>query len=255
MSQEQKAQEFAQLHVAGTPVQLFNIWDAGSATTLAKAGARAIATGSASVAAAQGYGDGQKIPLEFLVMIAERIAASVDVPVSIDFEGGYAREVDGLARNITRLIRAGVVGVNFEDQIVGQGDIYSVEEQCTRIAAVRAAAQKENISLFVNARTDLFLKASRPAAHESLLGETIARGEAYAAAGASGFFVPGLVDAQLIGKICAALPLPVNVMMMPGCPSPQALADQGVARISYGPGPYREMVKGLKKAWLEQGVA
>ena len=59
-SQKEKAETFARLHVKGDPVILFNIWDAGSAKSVAAAGAKAIATGSWSVAAADGYSDGQE---------------------------------------------------------------------------------------------------------------------------------------------------------------------------------------------------
>ncbi len=92
MSQSAKAKQYAALHVAGNPLVLYNIWDAGSAKAVADAGASAIATGSWSVAAAQGYGDGEKIPLQLLLDIAGRIVAATSLPVTIDFEGGYARE-------------------------------------------------------------------------------------------------------------------------------------------------------------------
>ena len=92
MQQSDKATLFTRLHVPGEPLVIYNIWDAGSAAAVAAAGARALATGSWSVAGAQGYGDGQALPLSLLEQIVERIAASVDLPVSVDFEGAYAEE-------------------------------------------------------------------------------------------------------------------------------------------------------------------
>ncbi len=91
MSQAEKAKEFAALHKKGEPVIIYNIWDAGTAQAVAKAGAKAVATGSASMAAAHGYSDGEQIPLSLVEIIASRIAESVDLPFSLDFEGGYAQ--------------------------------------------------------------------------------------------------------------------------------------------------------------------
>src|SRR5580693_8470565 len=90
VSQAKKAKEFAALHVKGTPVILYNAWDAGSAKTIVEAGATAIATSSWSVASAQGYEDGEDLPLSLAEQIVERIVAAVDVPVTVDFEGGYS---------------------------------------------------------------------------------------------------------------------------------------------------------------------
>ena len=125
--QNKKAQDFAALHVPGNPLVLYNIWDAGSAAALAKAGAVAVATGSWSVAEAQGYGDGEQLPLSHLVQIVERIAQTVDVPLSVDFEGGYAIGGAELTENVARIVAAGAVGINFEDQIVGGTGLYPIE--------------------------------------------------------------------------------------------------------------------------------
>ena len=169
----------------------------------------------------------------------------MDLPVTLDFEGGYAEAPDQVTANVARVIKAGVVGINFEDQVVGTGDLQSPDAQSARIAAVRRAAQAAEVPLFINARTDLFLKEHDRAKHAGLVQQAIERAAAYAQAGASGFFVPGLVDADLIGTICQATPLPVNAMMMAGAPSPADLAAAGVARISFGPGPYVAAMAGL----------
>ncbi len=245
MTQSEKALAFAALHRPGSPLVLYNIWDAGSARTVAEAGAPAIATGSWSVAAAQGFGDGEAIPLDLLIGIASRIVAAVDVPVTVDFEGAYAGEPAGVAANTARLIASGVVGCNFEDQIVGGDSLHPLAGQSARIAAMRGAADAVGIPFFINARTDLFLKQPDKARHAALIAEAKERAAAYAEAGASGFFIPGLTDADQIADICAASPLPINAMAMPGAPDAATLASAGVARISHGPFPYRTAMKDL----------
>ncbi|WP_420346407.1 isocitrate lyase/PEP mutase family protein [Pelagibius sp.] len=245
MTQAEKAEAFAELHQPGHPLVLYNIWDAGGAKTVAAAGARAVATGSWSVAAAQGYGDGQAIPLDLVLTIVSRIAATVDLPVTVDFEGAYAEAPAEAAANLSRLIGAGAIGINFEDQVVGGEGLHAPEVQAERIAALRAAADAAGVPLFINARTDLFLKEKDRSRHPALLEEAAARSAAYAGAGASGFFTPALVDPVLIKTLCDRAALPVNIMMMDGAPSLADLASLGVARVSYGPGPYVEAMAAL----------
>lgn len=243
-TQATKARAFAALHVARQPLVLCNIWDAGSAKAVADAGAAAIATGSWSVAAAQGYADGEQIPLELLLTIASRIAATVDLPLSIDIESGYAEDRAGLQQTIQGIIEAGAVGINFEDQVVGSGAIRDMNEQAERIAAVRETADSMKMPLFINARTDVFLR-SDPAAHRGLLQSALERAAAYREAGASGLFVPGLLDETLIAELCETSPLPVNVMMTDAAPSIAALSELGVSRISRGPMPYVKTMQAL----------
>ena len=243
--QTKRAQDFAALHVPGDPLVLYNIWDAGSAAAVANAGAAAVATGSWSVAEAQGYSDGEQLPLSHLALIVERIAQTVDVPLSVDFEGGYATGGAELTENVARIVSAGAVGINFEDQIVGGTGLYSVEEQSERIRAVRAA----DASLFINARTDLFLKQNDTSQHAGLMDETIQRAKAFADAGASGLFVPGLTDLDLIAQICKASPLPVNVMMRGEAMTRETVAKAGVARCSYGPQPFVQAMQTLAETY------
>jgi 2-methylisocitrate lyase-like PEP mutase family enzyme len=226
---------------------LYNAWDAGSAKAVVAAGAKAIATGSWSVAEAQGYRDGEAIPKDFVMQIASRIADAVNVPVSIDFEGGYSDSDSTLTKNVSRLIELGIIGINFEDRVVKGKGLYAIERQARRIAAIREAAEKKDIPLFINARTDLFLGEGDDDPAKSI-DEAVERAKAYAAAGASGFFIPGLTKSSLIERICKAVSLPVNVMVMDGAPSNERLSQLGVARISYGPIPYIKAMDSLEKA-------
>ncbi|MEM9636412.1 MAG: isocitrate lyase/phosphoenolpyruvate mutase family protein [Pseudomonadota bacterium] len=244
MTQAEKANLFKSLHVKGDPLTLYNIWDAGGAKALAEAGAKSVATGSWSVAAAQGFADGEAIPLPFLLQIVERIAASVDIPVSVDFEGGYAVEPEGLMENIRKLISAGAIGINFEDRVVQGEGLYPVAKQVERIKAIRAAANQANVPLFINARTDVFLKADA-SEHEARTPDAIERGAAYAEAGADGFFVPGLTQKTLIEQIVGASSLPVNVMMRGDLKSVSDVAKTGISRASFGPAPYANAMTDL----------
>jgi 2-methylisocitrate lyase-like PEP mutase family enzyme len=243
--QSDKARAFAALHRPGEPVILYNAWDSGSARAVAEAGAKAIATGSASVAAAHGFHDAEALPIELALANAERVAAAVDLPVTIDFEGAYAADPGGVAANIGRLAGTGAIGCNFEDQVIGGEGLHPIEAQAAKIRAARALVGPD---FFINARTDIFLK-TKAATHEpAAIEEALARARAYAEAGASGFFVPGLVDLDQLAHICAASPIPVNFMAFPGAPEAAAVAAAGVARISHGPFPYKLAMAALKDA-------
>ncbi|MBX3560413.1 MAG: isocitrate lyase/phosphoenolpyruvate mutase family protein [Sphingomonas sp.] len=244
-SQSEKAALFAALHRPGDPVILYNIWDAGSAKAVAAAGARAIATGSASVAAANGFADGEGLPIEVALANAARIVASVELPVTVDFEGGYALAPDAVAANVARLAETGAIGCNFEDQVVGGNGLHPIADQAARIGAIRAAVGAD---FFLNARTDIFLQAKPDTHDDAKVDAAIERAEAYADAGASGFFVPGLANLALLERVCAAAPIPVNFMAFPGAPSAAEVAGVGVARISHGPFPHMDAMKALTRA-------
>lgn len=238
-------ESFAALHVPGEPLVLFNVWDAGSAKAAERAGAKAVASGSASVADAFGFGDGEEMPLDLALANAERIVRAVALPVTIDFESGYAVEADAAAGNVARLAATGAIGCNFEDQRIAGGGVYPVADQAARIAAVRAAVGPD---FFINARTDLFLQAAPETHDDAMVDAAIERAHAYAEAGASGFFVPLLADLRLLERVCKASPLPVNFMAFPGAPSVADVAAAGVARISHGPFPYKLAIKAFEDA-------
>ncbi len=248
MDQNAKTDAFHRLHVPGDPLILFNVWDPGSAKAVAAAGAKAIASGSWSVAAAHGFGDGEDMPLDLAVANTARIVSAVDLPVSLDFEGGYATDPGQVAANFALALAAGIIGCNFEDRMVGGAGLHAVAVQSRRIEALRRASEQAGVPAFINARTDIFL-GSKPETHDrAACDHALERARAYADAGANGFFVPGLADERLLARICEASPLPVNAMMFTGMPSPKGLAELGVARISYGPGPYRQAMAALTDA-------
>ena len=234
---------FAALHVAGDPLIIYNCWDPGSAVAIARAGAKAIATGSYGAAGSLGFGDGEEVPLDLVFDNAKRIMGVVDVPVSIDFESGYAQDATGITANLAGLAATGAVGCNFEDSVIGGDGIYPIATQADRVAAARKGAGD---AFFINARIDLYLRTSADKHDTSMLDETIDRAAAYMAAGASGIFVPGLRDVATIAEVVNRTGALINVIPGPGAPT-QPLADAGVARVSYGGSPWFAAM-----AWLEE---
>ena len=237
-----KFERFAVLHVPGDPVVLYNIWDVGSALAVEKAGAEALATGSHPVADAQGWPDGQQVPLDYALANAKRIVDATELPLTVDFEGAYSDDPSQGAANVVRLAATGAVGCNFEDQVIGGEGVHPLERQAERIAAIRSAVGD---AFFINARTDLFLKTQTY--DDALVDQVIERGKAFADAGASGFFVPRLSDSSQIERVVREVPLPLNVIAFPGAPPKADWASAGVARISHGPFPHRALMAKLEE--------
>ena len=235
-----KHETFAALHVPGDPVILYNIWDVGSAFAVIAAGAKALATGSHPVADANGWPDGQQVPLDFAFANAKRIVDSVELPLTVDFEGAYAVDPAEGGANVARLKETGAVGCNFEDQVIGGEGVHPLDLQRKRITAIREAVGSD---FYINARTDLFLKAQTY--DDALVDQVVERGKAFADAGASGFFVPRLSDPKQIERVVREVPLPLNVIAFPGAPDKKIWADAGVARISHGPFPHRALMAKL----------
>lgn len=247
-TQKSKAKLFRSLHVPGTPLILFNVWDAGSAKAVTAGGAKAIATGSWSVAKANGFDDGEDLPLDLAIANLARIAKATDLPVTIDLESGYGKLPKDAAKTVRRSIDAGAVGCNLEDSLPSTGKLRAVADQAKRIAAVRKAADATGIAYFINARTDVFFQKPSKDHDAKMVSEALKRARIYADNGADGLFVPGVIDADLIERITEASPLPVNVMVSQGTPAFGVLAKRGVARISHGPRPYLLAMKALEDA-------
>ncbi|WP_225809282.1 isocitrate lyase/PEP mutase family protein [Streptomyces spinosus] len=227
-----------------------NAWDAGSAAVMAAAGARAIATTSGGVAWSLGKGDGEQAHRDEMLAAAARIAAAVDVPVTVDVEGGYGAAPDEVAKTVTAVVAAGAVGVNLEDSQAPGGPLFTSEEQAERIAAARAAATGAGLpELVINARTDVYLFGIGEEAGR--LEDVLARAAAYERAGADGIFVPGLLDLAVLGELTARSPLPVNAMAGPGGPGVAELAKAGVRRVSVGTAVAQAAYTAARRATLE----
>jgi 2-methylisocitrate lyase-like PEP mutase family enzyme len=247
-SQAAKAARFQSLHVPGQPLVLFNIWDPGSALAVAASGARALATGSWSVAKAFGYDDGEKLPLALAMSNLQRITQCSELPVSVDLESGYSADAHGVGETIRMAIAAGAVGCNLEDSHPADGTLRDLADQVKRIQSARTSAKAAGLDFFINARCDVFFQAGNDAHNQELVDQAIMRAQAYAEAGASGLFLPGLLDSNLIAETVRRSPIPVNIMFQNNSLTRQQLGDLGVARISHGPGPYRMMMQYLQDA-------
>jgi 2-methylisocitrate lyase-like PEP mutase family enzyme len=242
-----RARAFYELHRRGDPLVLVNAWDAWSAAVVAGAGLSAVATSSHSVAEAAGYRDGQAIPVDTLMAIVARIAASTMLPVSVDIEAGFGDSVVDVSATVDAVLRAGGVGINIEDGFLGgkrvlvDGDLHAA-----KIAGARSVADRAGVPLFINARFDGFLLDQR---HDAgTVDEALRRAAIYKAAGANGFFVPGLANPEWIARIVEESGLPVNIMLLTGTPQVEELTRLGVARISLGPWPFEFVRKALADA-------
>jgi 2-methylisocitrate lyase-like PEP mutase family enzyme len=235
-----KFETFAGLHVPGDPLILYNIWDVGSALAVIAAGAKALATGSHPVADANGWPDGQQVPIDFAFANARRIVDAAELPLTVDFEGAYSADPAQGAENVAKLKQTGAVGCNFEDQVIGGEGLHPLDLQVKRIEAIRRAVGSD---FYINARTDLFLKTQTY--DDALIDQVVERGNAFADAGASGFFVPRLSDPAQIERVVREVALPLNVIAFPGAPDKKVWADAGVARISHGPFPHRALMARL----------
>jgi len=237
-SQRQKADAFRKLHDRSKILVLPNAWDAASATIFEAAGFPALATTSSGVANSLGYPDGEAVSRDEMLAAVARIARVLKVPLSADIEAGYSAEMENLTATIRATIEAGAVGINLEDGTHdGTRQLFPIDTAVARIKAVCATAQSVGVPLVINARTDVFLRVAGE--KSARLEVAIQRANAYLAAGADCAFVPGVADADTIGKLAAAITGPLNVMAVPGTPSAPELQKLGVARVSMGGGPAR----------------
>lgn len=227
-TQADKAQRFLALHHAPAPLLLPNPWDRGSARLLASLGFEALATTSGGHAATLGRLDGSVSRSE-AVAHAASIVEATDLPVSADFENGFADEPDAVAETIELGLRAGLAGCSVEDS-TGQREapIYDAALARERVAAAAETAHRGPVRMVLTARAENHLHG-RPD-----LSDTIARLQSYQEAGADVLYAPGVTTAQDIRALVASLDRPVNVLALPGCPSVAELAELGVSRISVG---------------------
>ncbi|GIT81808.1 phosphonomutase [Leifsonia sp. LS1] len=235
----ERGAELRRLHDAPELLQVVNVWDAISATTIAALPeTRALATASHSIAATLGYEDGENIPLDLMLDMVGRIVRATDLPVSADLEGGYA----DAGETVRRAIGVGVVGANLEDRMRPFDEAVAVNRDAVR------AAEAEGVPFALNARTDVFLRDAFPSTEEKI-EEAVRRGRAFLDVGATSVFVPGLLDEPTVTALVGGLgDRKLSVIAVPGSLPPARLHELGVTRVSYGPWSQRVALTALQDA-------
>jgi 2-methylisocitrate lyase-like PEP mutase family enzyme len=225
MDHRQHFVAFRQLHQAGILV-LANAWDAGTARLIESLGAKAIATTSAGVAWSNGYADGDLLPVPRLLSTVSGILDAIRVPLTADVEGGYSDDPKAVAELVARLAGMGVAGINLEDGTA------SPRQLCAKIEAIKRACALDGTDVFINARTDVYLRGLAPVGER--VEKTLERARLYREAGADGLFVPGISDRADIAAMAAGTPLPLNVLARTSLPGAAELQAWGVRRLSAG---------------------
>jgi 2-methylisocitrate lyase-like PEP mutase family enzyme len=218
---------FRALHGGPAILVLPNAWDVISARVYEDAGFPAVATSSAGLANSLGYSDGNVLDVDLHLATLERMVRALDVPLSADVESGYAPDTAALAEFVRRLAETGVAGYNLEDGLY-ESQVFPLAEAAARVAAAKKAAP----DVFLNARTDIYLAVI--GSPSTRFAATVERLRAFAEAGADGVFVPGIADAETIGRLAASVRLPLNVLAGPTIPDAAALQRLGVRRVSVG---------------------
>lgn len=255
-AQAAKALAFQQMHLGSNILVLPNAWDAASARVLEQAGFPAIATTSSGVAAALGFPDGEWMSRDMMIAAVARIAQAVTCPVSADMEAGYGDSIAAVLDTVEAVIGAGAVGINLEDsRRLPTRHLVDVAAQVELIQAVRDLANKQGVSLVINARTDLYLlEADSP---EARFAETVRRANAYRDAGADCLFVIGVSDAPTIAALARDIHGPINILAGPKSPPIPELARLGVARVTFGGGMMRAALGQLRlvaREVIDQGT-
>jgi 2-methylisocitrate lyase-like PEP mutase family enzyme len=231
-SQADKAQRFVALHERPGAFVIPNPWDLGTARMLAGLGFEALATTSAGLAFSLGRRDGEgAVSREEAIEHARTIVDATPLPVSADLENGFGDAPEAVAATVAMATEVGLAGCSIEDA-TGRRDrpIYERTPAIERVAAAVEAARAGAFPFVLTARAENFLHG-RPD-----LDDTIARLQAFEAAGADVLYAPGLRDIESIRQVCAAVHRPVNVIIgIAGTSfSVEQLAAAGVRRISLG---------------------
>jgi 2-methylisocitrate lyase-like PEP mutase family enzyme len=230
--QADAVREFRALHASGCFV-VPNPWDAGTAAYLRHLGFRALATTSAGFAFSRGLPDDPRaVPRDVMLGHVRELAAATSLPVTADFQNGYADEPGEVARNVALCVATGVAGLSVEDA-TGDPDrpLYPADQAVERVRAARAAIDATGVPVVLTARCEAALVG-----HPDPLRTALGRLAAYAEAGADCLYAPGLGSAEEVAAIVAAVaPRPVNVLASSAASLPVArLAELGVRRVSVG---------------------
>ena len=241
-TQKKKAENFLALHKQDKLLVLPNIWNPIGARILEAKGFPAAATASAAISSSLGYMDGEKIKFSTHLDIIERIAKSVDIPVTADIESGYASDIKNLRDSINKVIDTGVAGINIEDSVEEEGSLRNIEEQCERIKTVRDVSEERGLHLVINARIDCFLSDTKKS-NEKVIEETVKRADAYSKAGADLVYPVGVLDLETITTLRKQISSPINILGSHKTISLKTMRDIGINRVTFGPFLFRAALK------------
>lgn len=234
--------EFKKLHQSNDILHIGNVWDVKSALTMEKLGYKVLGTSSSAIADSLGYEDGEEIKFDELLKICKQILSKVNIPLSVDIEGGYSRDTKQIIDNIISLANIGVVGINIEDSIVVDGKRKILQKEKFRdiLEEIKENLAKNNIDIFINVRVDSFILDL-----ENSLEDVSKRVKIYEPF-SDGIFIPCIVDIKDIEKIVSIAKLPLNIMAMPNLEEFSILKKAGVTRISQGSFVYNNMINHLE---------
>ncbi len=238
---------FKNLHNQNDPLLICNVWEVASAKIAEKLDFQAIGTSSAAIATLLGYEDGENMSFSELSYLVKRIIANTKLPLTIDLESGYSRESSEIVTYIKKLADLGVVGINIEDSIINkERTLLSAQEFAKTISIIKRKLKNNNIDIFLNVRTDIFLLG-----HSNAVDETKKRMQFFEEAGADGIFIPCIEKEDDIKKITESAKLPINVMCMPNLPDFETLKKLGVKRISMGNFLFDYMINSFERTLSE----
>lgn len=248
--QKEKAETFLKFHHSKEILVLLNSWDAGSSKLIEACGYKAIATTSMGIAASSGYPDSQVIQLSEMIEAIKGIVNAVNVPVTVDIEAGYGKNVDEIIESVKKIIATGIVGINIEDSIDLNPVLIDELEFCERISAIRTLSDSLGFHLVINARTDSFYTSS--GSQREKLSESIKRGNKYREAGADCIFIQPVWEKETISTLVKEINAPINILSNPSAgaglpPSVHELEELGVARLSLGSGLMKATLALIKK--------
>lgn len=240
-----KTENFRKLNQSNDILHIGNVWDVQSALMFEKQNYKALGTSSLAIANSLGFEDGEELDFKVLLAIVKQITSKVNIPLSVDIEGGYSRDTSIIIDNIISLYEVGVVGINIEDSIVINKvrKILPTNEFVNILKNIKKTLEEKNIDIFINVRTDYFIMQL-----DNPLEETIKRISQYEKNGADGIFIPCIVDNEDIKKVVNSTRLPINVMTISNLPSFEVLKQIGVKRVSQGPFIYNNLMEYFKNS-------
>lgn len=241
-NQKDKAAQFQEIHKRDGIFVLPNIWDAGGARIFEERGFEALATTSAGVAFANGFSDGEELPLSILLETVKRITNRITIPLSVDFERGYSENDDEVYENTKQLLFAGAVGLNIEDGLPNK-EISDLQVMKKKLDCMNKLKKELGLDFLINGRTDIYWNEIGDS--KSRLAATIERANSYFSWGADCVFVPGNISLNELEILTKEVEGPINVLLSKNLENIAQLNALGVKRVSLGSSLSRNSIHNL----------